>query len=80
MIKYLIIFFALFFADIVWALYIRWSARGLAFRSGVASIFIYIVSAFTFGEFIKDAWVLIPTSLGAFAGTYVTIKYIDIDK
>lgn len=74
-IKHVAIFFALFFTDIVWALYIRWSAKGLAFRAAVSSIFIYTIGAFTFAEFIKDLWVVIPASLGCFFGTYVTIKF-----
>lgn len=78
MIKWIAIFLALFFTDIVWALYIRWSSRGKATRAGIASIFIYVVSAFTIGEFIKDIWILIPASAGGFCGTYVTIKYLDV--
>lgn len=74
MIKYFVIFLAIFVADIIWTLYIKWAADGKAAKAGFASIFIYIVSAFTFGEFVKDAWVLIPASLGAFFGTYCTIK------
>jgi len=79
MIKYIVIFFALILTDIVWALYIRWSANGKALKAGLASILIYVVGAFTFGEFIKDVWILIPASLGCFVGTYVTIKYLDVD-
>jgi len=78
MLKWIVIFIALFFTDIVWALYIRWSSQGKAARAGIASIFIYVIGAFTIGEFIKDVWVLIPASIGCFAGTYVTIKYIDV--
>lgn len=78
MIKYIIIFFALFVTDIVWALYIRYSASGKAFKAAVLSILIYAIGAFTFAEFIKDTWVLIPASAGCFVGTYLTIKYLDV--
>lgn len=77
MIKYAIIFLALLITDIIWALYIRWSAQGRAHRAGIASIFIYIIGAFTFAEFIKDAWVLVPAGLGCYCGTYATIKWLD---
>lgn len=77
MIKYFFIFVALFFTDIIWALYIRWSASGKAFKAAILSVLIYIVGAFTFAEFIKDAWVLVPASIGCFAGTYATIKWLD---
>lgn len=77
MIKYFIIFLALFVTDIIWALYIRWAANGKALRAALSSILIYVIGAFTFGEFIKDAWVLIPASMGCFAGTYATIKWLD---
>lgn len=78
MIKYFIIFIALLFTDVIWALYIRWSARGKAVKAATASILIYVIGAFTFGEFIKDAWVLIPAGLGCWIGTYITIKYLDV--
>ncbi len=77
MIKYIFIFIALFFTDIIWALYIRWSASGKAVKAAILSVLIYIIGAFTFAEFIKDTWVLIPASIGCFAGTYVTIKWLD---
>jgi len=79
MIKYIVIFFALVITDVVWALYIRWAAKGKALKAGLSSILIYVIGAFTFGEFIKDAWILIPAGLGCFVGTYVTIKYLDIE-
>lgn len=72
-IKYVAIFFALFFTDIIWALYIKWTAKGKAGRAALASFFIYIVGAVTIGEFVKDPWVLIPAGLGCFLGTYITI-------
>ena len=78
--KYVIIFFALFFTDIIWALYIRWSARGLALPAGIASIFIYAIGAFTFAEFIKDVWVLVPASIGCFFGTYLTVRFDNPNK
>lgn len=77
MIKYIVIFFALVLTDIVWALYIRWAAQGKALRAALSSILIYVISAFTFGEFIKDVWIIIPAGLGCFVGTYATIKWID---
>jgi len=77
MIKYIVIFFALVLTDIVWALYIRWAANGKALKAGLSSILIYVIGAFTFGEFIKDAWILIPAGLGCFVGTYVTIRWLD---
>ena len=75
MIKYILIFIALFLTDVVWTLYIRWSAKGLALKASFASVLIYIVGAITFAEFIKDPWVMIPASLGCFVGTYLTIKW-----
>lgn len=78
MIKYILIFFALVLTDIVWALYIRWAAQGRALRAAISSILIYVIGAFTFGEFIKDTWILIPAGLGCFVGTYITIKYLDV--
>lgn len=75
--KYVLIFFALLVTDIIWTLYINWAAEGKPIKAGVASIFIYVVGAFTIGEFVKDPWVLIPAGLGCFVGTYITIKWLN---
>jgi hypothetical protein len=75
--KYIAIFFALFVTDIIWALYVKWTSRGEAIKAALASFFIYVIGAFTIGEFIKDPWVLIPAGLGCFVGTYITITYFD---
>jgi hypothetical protein len=77
--KYVLIFFVLLLTDAIWTLYIRWAAEGKAFRAAVASVLIYIIGAFTIGEFIKDHWVAIPASLGCFLGTYITI-IVDREK
>lgn len=80
MIKYIVIFLAVLLADIAWALYIRWTSSGKAIKAALCSVLVYVVSAFTFGEFVKNPEILIPASLGCFVGTYVTIKYLDVQK
>ena len=73
--KYLLVFLLLFISDVLWTLYIRWSSRGLAVRAALTSVFIWAASAWTFLEFIDDRFVIIPASVGAFLGTYLTIKF-----
>ncbi len=74
-VKYIVIFFALFFTDIVWTLYIRWSAAGYALKAAIMSVFIYIIGAWTLLELVKDIYIMIPASLGCLLGTYFTIKW-----
>ena len=71
--KYFLIFAIMFNADVLWAVYIKWAAEGKAGLASIASVLIYIIGAFTFGEFIKDPYILIPAGLGCFLGTYITI-------
>lgn len=74
-IKYIIIFFALFFTDIVWTLYIRWAAAGLALKAAIMSVFIYIIGAYTFLELVKDPYIMFPAAFGCLIGTYFTIRW-----
>jgi len=76
--KYIVIFLMLFVTDAIWALYIRWTADGKAFKAASSSVFIYAVGAITFAEFIKDPYVLIPAGLGCFLGTLATMKWFEI--
>lgn len=72
--KYLFVFLLMFITDVIWALYIRWSASGKAFRAAISSMFIFAVGAFTIGEFVRDSYIIIPAALGCFCGTFLTVK------
>ena len=74
-IKFVAIFVALMVSDVFWTLYIRWAAKGFAFRAALASIAIWLTGAFVFLEFVKNFYVIIPAALGSFCGTYLAVKY-----
>jgi len=74
-VKFIAVFIALFVADVIWTLYIRWSAKGLAFKAASAGSALWLCSAFVFIEVVKDYMVIVPALAGSFLGTYVTIKW-----
>jgi len=75
LVVYVAVFVALLIVDIIWTLYIRSLASGKAFRAGVLSALVYSVSAYSFIEIVKDTYLLAPAALGAFLGTYYTVKW-----
>lgn len=68
-------FFAVFFADIVWVLYIRWSSQGRAVRAGALSAVLVFNSWIGLLVVLGSPYVAIPSEvLGAFCGTVVAIN------
>lgn len=72
---YIIVFLAMFAMDMVWTLYIRALAQGRAVKAASLSALVYSISALSFVEIVKDTYLLIPAALGAFLGTYYTLKW-----
>ena len=69
-----LVFVVVAVADIMWALYVRWTAAGNAALAGAAA-----VGTWAFGAFVTWSWLhdprLIPFALlGAFVGTFVAVK------
>lgn len=69
--------FALMFAlDFAWAGYIKAVADGQAMRAAVlASALMAITGAITL-SYVNNPWMLIPVALGAFAGTYASVRIL----
>ena len=72
---YIIVFLAMFVMDMVWTLYIRALAQGKIITAASLSALVYTISALSFVEIVKDTYLLIPAALGAFLGTYFTMKW-----
>ncbi len=76
---YFLVFTATFLADIFWTFYIRKVSQGKAFGAASYSLLVAIMGAFSTYQFIINYWMIIPAALGAFIGTYFTVKW-DIRK
>jgi hypothetical protein len=73
--SYIFAFFAMFALDFVWARYTRNITAGNAGRAGgYAALIVGFNAAVTLG-YVADIWVVVPAALGAFAGTYASLKW-----
>jgi hypothetical protein len=73
--NYILIFFAVFFVDVIWAFYISAVSSRKALKAAALSMIIYGLSVFSFLGIVDDYGMLIPAVLGAFSGTFLTVKW-----
>ena len=70
MIEWLVAFFGMFSVDILHAVYIKSVQNDKPLvASGYAAV-IYVLASWVTISYVGDIWILIPATLGAFAGTY----------
>ena len=70
----LIVFVALLFTDYVWAEWSKSVADGNAKRAAINSIGTVLASGFAAISYVHNPLYLIPAGIGAFIGTYVSVK------
>lgn len=63
-------FVQLFMLDFFWASYTKQVQLGRAVAAGVWAMGLYALGAFATMSWINDPWLLIPSCVGAFAGTW----------
>ena len=73
--KALIVFLAVTFADGLWTLYIIATAKNRILLASSASATIIATGSLVTVEYVKHPILIIPAALGAFVGTYITMKY-----
>lgn len=73
--EYLLAFLAMFFTDIIYTYYLRAVQCESAVPAGLWAAILYILTSVVIIGYIHNPWLLIPSVLGAFLGTYVGIKY-----
>lgn len=67
-------FWAAFFLDVLWALYIRRTAQAKPIEASIYAAVLYALGAFNTLNIVSNPWLLIPVTLGAGIGTYVVVK------
>ena len=77
--KFLLVFICVSITDMCWAIYIIKTAQKKAFLASAWGSGITLLSAFTVISYTHDHRLIIASVLGAFVGTYVTIKYGKLD-
>jgi hypothetical protein len=75
-----LIFLATLCSDILWAFYIRRTNHGQAFAAATFSLLIALLGGFAVTEYVENAWYLVPTALGAFVGTIITVTWDSRNK
>jgi len=74
MIDYATSFFALFFTDIFYTFYLKAVEQNKPVAAGSWAVVCYSIASLAIVNYIDNHWLIIPSCLGAFAGTYVGIK------
>jgi hypothetical protein len=74
MITYILIFFSVALVDVFWTRYFQSVAEKAPVKSGVYSSLIILIGAFSTMSYVGDHKLVIPAALGAFVGTYFTVK------
>jgi len=73
--KHVLVFLAMFMADVFWTLYFIQVEERRAALAATASTLIVLMGMFTVLQYTHDATTAIPALLGAWLGTYVTVKW-----
>lgn len=77
--KFLLVFICVAITDMCWAIYIIKTAQKKALLASIWGSGISLLSAITVISYTNDHRFIIASVLGAFIGTYVTIKYVKTD-
>lgn len=73
--KALLIFSATFITDAIWALCVKYVADKKALKAANYGTFLYLTSAYAVLIYTKEPIYLVPSLMGAWLGTYLTVKY-----
>jgi uncharacterized membrane protein YfcA len=75
MLRFLFVFALVTVVDFMWALYIKHTAISNPLTASVYSSIITLIGGVVTLAYISDPKMLIPAVLGAFVGTYLSIKF-----
>jgi hypothetical protein len=73
-IRFALVFLAVALADVCWTLYFQKVATKAAHASAFWSAAIVALGAFTITEYTQSRWLILAAVLGAYAGTWATVR------
>ncbi len=73
--EYPAVFFAMFFTDLFNAYYIQAIQQSRALKASSWAAILYILAVSAFVGITHNNLLIIPAALGAFAGTYVGVRF-----
>jgi hypothetical protein len=69
------VYFAVAFGDGVWTMYLTNAAALRPHRAGVWAALIPVVGAVTVLAVVDDVRMIVPSALGGYTGTYLTVQW-----
>jgi hypothetical protein len=72
--SWLIAFGALFAVDIFWTRWAQAVQDSKALKAAVFAVLLFVFGAVAVSGYVQNPWLILPSALGAFAGTYVAVK------
>lgn len=72
----LAVFFAMAALDIVYALYVIYTAGRDALPAGLLAAVLILISGYVTRAYVGDKRMLVPAGFGAFVGTWLAITFI----
>jgi hypothetical protein len=73
--KYILVFVAMIATDYIWSEWMKSVSEKKAIRAGLFSIGTVLAGSFVIISYIENPKYLIPACLGAFVGTYISVRY-----
>jgi hypothetical protein len=74
-IKTILVFIAVFLADVLWVFYIRRTSQGRALSAAIFGTIIWLFGAFAVVSYIQDQRHIISAIIASFIGTYYAVKH-----
>ena len=78
--KFILVFMCVCATDACWAIYIIKTSQKKALLASIWGSGISLLSALTVISYTHDHRFIIASVLGAFVGTYITIKFLKTDQ
>ncbi len=75
MLQLFMVFVATVIVDWIWAWYIIYTAKKLALKASILAALISCLGSFVTLSYINDRRAIIAVALGAFVGTFLSIKF-----
>jgi uncharacterized membrane protein YfcA len=75
MLEYFITFVAVFLTDILYVYFVKAIQHDEPLQAGLWSVVVTFTASVAVINYTADHWALIPALLGAFAGTWIGMKY-----
>jgi len=70
----ILVFFAVFFTDVLWVLYVRRVGQGRALSAAWFGVIIWLFGAYAVISYVGDPRHIVSAALASFVGTYYAVK------